>query len=64
MISKKVEEIFWYCAELSSANHGDARRALDLLRVMDELYTGHTLSKEDVDTASEKVEQNKFLDIL
>ncbi len=61
---KIPDEIFQYCAELSSADHGDARRALDLLRVTGELCNGHTITREDVDTASEKVEQNKFLNIL
>ena len=38
-------DILEYCAELSSSQQGDARRALDLLRVAGELCDGIRLQK-------------------
>jgi len=44
--SKKVDdEVLQYCAELSSSDHGDARRALDLLRLSGELCDGKKIQE-------------------
>ena len=55
--------ILEYCAEISSLENGDARRALDLLRVGGELCEGETISKSDIDKAKEQLQKDK-LDLI
>lgn len=63
--SKKVnDEILQYCAELSSSDHGDARRALDLLRLSGELCDGKKITKPDVDKAQEQLQKDRISMIL
>lgn len=57
---KVGKEILEYCAKLSSTDHGDARRALDLLRLAGELYNGKTITKEDVDRAQEQLQKDRI----
>jgi cell division control protein 6 len=55
------------CAALAAAEHGDARRALDLLRVAGELAEreGATLVTEDnVRQAEKRVEHDRILEVL
>jgi len=55
------------CAALAAAEHGDARRALDLLRVAGELAEreGSTCVTEDnVRQAEKRVEHNRILEVL
>lgn len=56
---KISDEILEHCAELSSADHGDARRALDLLRVAGELCKG-TVTKEDIENASSQIQDDRI----
>jgi len=62
--AKKIDnKVLRYCAELSSADHGDARRAVDLLRVSGELCDG-TVTKQDVDDALEQIQSGKLREVL
>jgi len=62
--AKKIDDkVLRYCAELRSADHGDARRAVDLLRVSGELCDG-TVTKQDVDDALEQIQSGKLYDVL
>ncbi len=54
------------CAAYAAREHGDARRALDLLRVAGELAERNSSDKikiEHIDTANDKIERDKILDI-
>jgi cell division control protein 6 len=60
--AKKVDhKVLEYCAKLSSAEHGDARRAIDLLRVSAEIAVskGHALGIADVDSAQEELQKDR-----
>jgi len=62
--AKKIDnQMLRYCAKLSSADHGDARRAVDLLRVAGELCNG-SMTKQDVDDALEQIQSGKLYDVL
>lgn len=55
------------CAAYAAREHGDARRALDLLRVAGELADRKSSGKvsiADVDGAEEKIERDKVADIV
>ncbi|HLC31838.1 MAG TPA: orc1/cdc6 family replication initiation protein [Candidatus Nanoarchaeia archaeon] len=55
------------CAAYAAREHGDARRALDLLRVAGELAerSSHTKIRfEHIDEANQKIERDKMLDII
>lgn len=55
------------CSAFAAREHGDARRALDLLRVAGEIAErkGHNkISTEHIDEANEKIERDKILDIV
>lgn len=55
------------CAALAAQEHGDARRALDLLRVAGELAERSGSAKvmlQHVDTAEEKIDTDKFVEII
>ena len=55
------------CAALAAQEHGDARRALDLLRVAGEVAERHGKSRiglEDVDIAQEKIDQDRVIEII
>ncbi len=55
------------CAAYAAREHGDARRALDLLRVAGELADRKGAAKvaiSDVDAAEEKIERDKVADIV
>lgn len=65
--SKNVEkEVLQHCAKLSSAEHGDARRAIDLLRVSAEIAskTGKKISKSHVDLASDELQRDRINNII
>ena len=49
---KISDDVLQHCVKLSSDDHGDARRALDLLRTAGELSDGKKLTKEDVEKAA------------
>ncbi|MEK6927995.1 MAG: orc1/cdc6 family replication initiation protein [Nanoarchaeota archaeon] len=55
------------CAAFAAREHGDARRALDLLRVAGELAEregGKKISESHIDAANQKIEKDKMLDII
>jgi len=64
--SKKVDPaVIEYCAGMSSSEHGDARRAIDLLRVAAEIAsTSDRLEKSHVDLASEQLQKDRTETIL
>lgn len=59
------DDVIDYCAEQSSQDGGDARRAIDLLRVAAEL-TGQAgkITKEHVDEASEKMHDERIINAM
>jgi cell division control protein 6 len=55
------------CAALAAREHGDARRALDLLRIAGELAERDNSKKiclKHIDEANEKIERDKILDVI
>jgi archaeal cell division control protein 6 len=55
------------CAALAAREHGDARRALDLLRIAGELAERDNSKKiciKYIDEANEKIEKDKILDVV
>jgi cell division control protein 6 len=55
------------CAALAAREHGDARRALDLLRIAGELAERDSSKKiflKYIDEANEKIERDKILDVI
>jgi cell division control protein 6 len=61
--SEPVEaEILHYCARKSSQEHGDARRAIDLLRVAGEIASKakEKINKQHVDAAAEQVQKDRI----
>ena len=55
------------CAAFAAREHGDARRALDLLRIAGELAERDSSNKvllKYLDQANEKIERDKILDII
>lgn len=55
------------CAAFAAREHGDARRALDLLRVAGELAEREGSKKiglQHIDQANQKIERDKMLDII
>ncbi|MFA6023067.1 MAG: orc1/cdc6 family replication initiation protein [Candidatus Pacearchaeota archaeon] len=61
------EGVISKCAAFAAREHGDARRALDLLRIAGELAERNSASKislKDIDLANDTMEKNKILDIV
>jgi len=61
------EGIITKCAAFAAREHGDARRALDLLRIAGELAERDNSSKvliKYLDEANEKIERDKILDVI
>ena len=55
------------CAALAAREHGDARRALDLLRIAGELAERDNSKKiyiKYIDESNEKIEKDKILDVI
>ncbi len=55
------------CSAYAAREHGDARRALDLLRVAGELAEregGKKISLKHIDSANQKIEKDKMLDVI
>jgi|SRR5581483_5403718 len=65
--AEKVDSaIIEYCAEQSSEEHGDARRAIDLLRVAAEIAgtKGEKLAKNHVDLAAQQLQKDRISIVL
>lgn len=60
------KDVLQYCAQLSSQQHGDARRAIELLRLAGETAgkKEEPLSKKHVDVASEQIQQDRIANVL
>ncbi len=55
------------CAAFAAREHGDARRALDLLRVAGEIAEregGKKIDLKHIDSANSKIERDKILDVI
>jgi cell division control protein 6 len=62
-----AEAVIPLCAALAAAEHGDARRALDLLRVSGEIAErsgAQSVCEEHVRLASEKLEMNRVVEVV
>jgi archaeal cell division control protein 6 len=62
-----AEGVVAKCAAYAAREHGDARRALDLLRIAGELSERDgkkTVSEDYIDLANQKIERDKILDIV
>lgn len=77
ILTKRSEEVFKEgvmqdgviakCAALAAREHGDARRALDLLRIAGELAERDNSKKiilKYIDEANDKIERDKILDVV
>lgn len=53
-----------YCASLGSSEHGDARRALELLRYAGELCDGKDLTENNVDMANDQMTEDRVYTIV
>lgn len=64
--TKVDSTVLQYCAERSYLEHGDARRAIDLLRVAAELASAkkETLTIQHVDLASERLQKDRIDEVL
>jgi len=61
------EGVIAKCAAFAARDHGDARRALDLLRVAGEIAERESSPKieiKHIDHANDKIERDKILDII
>ena len=61
------EGVIAKCAAYAAREHGDARRALDLLRVAGEIAVregGSKVTLKNIDAANHKIERDKMLDII
>ena len=56
-------DVLSHCAKLASSDHGDARRALDLLRVAGEICDG-VVKKEDVEKAQKIIQKDRVDEIV
>jgi len=62
-----TEGVIAKCAAFAAREHGDARRALDLLRVAGEIAERESCLKinmDHIDRANDKIERDKILDII
>ena len=65
--TKKIDDVvLQYCAHLSSLEHGDARRAIDLLRLAAQIASkkGEVISKSHVDQASDELQKDRVEKVL
>jgi archaeal cell division control protein 6 len=61
------EGVIAKCAAFAAREHGDARRALDLLRIAGELAERNNSKRilvKDLDEANNKIEKDKILDVI
>ena len=53
-----------HCSSVSSSDHGDARRALDLLRTAGEICDGMKITKSDIDSAQNLLQKDRAQEIV
>jgi archaeal cell division control protein 6 len=61
------EGVISKCAAFAAREHGDARRALDLLRIAGEIAERNKFDKvslKDIDLANERMEKDKIIDFI
>jgi len=61
------EGVIAKCAAFAAREHGDARRALDLLRIAGELAergSSKEITLKHIDMANDKIEKDKILDVI
>ena len=63
-LTKPDKKALQYCSQICSDNWGDARRALDLLRLAGEISNGIWISKEDIDKANEQLQTDRVSNII
>ena len=56
-------DVLQFCAKLASSDHGDARRALDLLRTAGEICDGK-ITKDDVENAQKLIQKDRVDEIV
>jgi len=63
--SRKIpQNVLHLVASLSAEEHGDARRAIDLLRVAAELAGGNNITSFDVEIAHEKLQKDRIVEVI
>ena len=64
--NKIDDDVLKYCADISSEEHGDARRAIDLLRTSGEIAGSENkkLSKRHVDEAIAQLQKNQITTVI
>ena len=61
------EGVLAKCAAYAAREHGDARRALDLLRIAGEISERNSedkVSEKHIDEAREKIDKDKILEMI
>jgi cell division control protein 6 len=61
------EGVIAKCAAYAAREHGDARRALDLLRVAGELAereNGEKITMQHIDSAEERIERDRMVEVV
>jgi len=58
------KDVLQYCSRLSSDDHGDARRAIDLLRVAAEFSDSQKITKTDVEKALDFIQKDRVSTII
>ena len=61
---KIPKDVLKYCSSVSSSDHGDARRALDLLRTAGETCDGKMIKNEDVEKAQKLIQKDRVDEIV
>lgn len=61
-----ADDVLKYCAQISSEEHGDARRAIDLLRTSGEIagLEKKQISKQHIDEAIKQLQKNQITTII
>jgi cell division control protein 6 len=59
-----AKDVLEYCSSLSSSDHGDTRRALDLLRTAGEMCNGKQITKENIDSAQNNIQKDRAQEIV
>ncbi|MBT8173725.1 MAG: AAA family ATPase [Nitrosopumilus sp.] len=65
-LEKIDDDVLQYCANISSEEHGDARRAIDLLRTSGEIagIENKKISKKHIDEAVSQLQKNQITTII